>query len=312
MPKPARQRQPFVLDLLQLLAAQLVHDVGLERQRRPSQDLAAVALLAAWQLEQPERLLRPRQVATQHLQEPGVGGVDLLTKHLDPARPLLVGAAGQRSQRGTVGYRCRQQPFDLPSCPRDHRLGGHDAGGEPVAGIGRQRLQVGGERGQPSQVGGALGRAAMRLLERDRTQQQPRPVAVADRHVPDRPQPVHVVREGTQLTTRRRHRQSQRSSLLRAEARHLDTVGGCQQPGVHPIPLRTSVLTGVRQGVIEPRVADHRREQRLDGQEPVPVRPHDPCCLARHVHTPIIHRPFGRLSSRRQRLACLRVRGAFR
>jgi hypothetical protein len=175
MPKPARQRQPFVLDLLQLLAAQLVHDVGLERQRRPSQDLAAVALLAAWQLEQPERLLRPRQVATQHLQEPGVGGVDLLTKHLDPARPLLVGAAGQRSQRGTAGYRYRQQPFDLPSCPRDHRLGGHDAGGEPVAGIGRQRLQVGGERGQPSQVGGALGRGAMRLLERDRTQQQPRP-----------------------------------------------------------------------------------------------------------------------------------------
>jgi len=282
VPEPARQPHPLLLDLLQLLTAELVHDVGLHWQRRPPLDLAAVELLPASQREQPQRRLRPRQVVPQHLQEPGVGRVDQLPEHLGPARTLLVAAGQQRHKRRAVGNRCGQQPFDLPDRAGDDRPGRDHAAGEPLSGVGCHGRKVGRERGQPSQIGSPLRGGRSGLLERHHAQQQSRPVAMADRHVPHRPQPVQVVGQPAQLTARQRHGQRQRPPLLGVKPRGVDAGGSLEQAAMHPMPLRAARLGWVGQHLIEAGVAHRRREQRLDRQESVPVRIHDLRGPARH------------------------------
>jgi hypothetical protein len=281
VPEPARQCHPLLLELLQLLTAELVHDVGFQWQRRPAQDLAAVALLPASQRTQPQRRLGPRQVVPQHLQEPGVGRVHQLSEHLGPARAFLV-AADQRHQRRAVGHRCGQQPFDLPDGAGDDRLGRDHAAGEPVGGVGGHSLEVGRERGQPSQIGSPLRWGGSGLLERHHAQQQPRPVAVADRHVPHRPQPVQVVGQPAQLTAGQGHGQGEGPPLLGVEPRGVDAGGRLEQSGMQPMPLGAAGLGWVGQQRIEAGVAHRCREQRLDRQESVPVGIQDLCGPAHH------------------------------
>jgi hypothetical protein len=120
-------------------------------------------------------------------------------------RALLVAPDPQRRKSGAIGDRGGQQPFDLPDRAGDQCPGRDHAAGKPLDGVGRHGLEVGRERGQPSQVGSPLRGGLSRLLERHDTQQQPRPEAVADRHVPHRPQPVQVVGQAAQLTARQRH-----------------------------------------------------------------------------------------------------------
>ena len=127
----------------------------------------------------------------------------VLTKYVRSAR---------WSRRGSTRPgrpRARRRPAPRRSCGREAgrtRRAAPPRSGRPGRGRApRQPSEVGGERRQPSEVGGAPRGGAAGLLERDHAEQQPRSVAMADRHVPDRSQPVHAVRQAAELTTRQRH-----------------------------------------------------------------------------------------------------------
>jgi hypothetical protein len=271
--------EPFRLDRVPSLVAEVVHLLRVEGERGPRADLGRVHRVAARKVGERVALRGVRQVLAEQVEEAGErGGNGFVPRGDDPltCRRVVLGDGGEG--RGLLGRQCHDA-LDLRDGAFHDRARGHHAGRDPLARDLLTGIQVRGEGAEPVLVAfEVLGR--VRALDRcDVAEQHARPDEMVH-HV----QPVGAELDRREGLGRDRLQDVHRRAERDVEGLTIDRRELIEGGAVARLRQGATLLADVREAVVVAIVPDRRGEDRFTFEELVPESVGERVCAVGIVH----------------------------